>query len=139
MAKDIFHDAVKYALEKDGWTITHDPYLLKNKERKVNLAIDLGAERLLAAEKGTDKIAVEIKSFAKASYVHEFHAILGQYLIYEFNLQTIEPERTLYLAIPDFAEQKLEEYTYLVEFIEKFKIKIIVYEPQAQIIESWRK
>ena len=38
MAKDIFHDAVKYALEKDGWTITHDPYLLKNKQRKVNLA-----------------------------------------------------------------------------------------------------
>jgi hypothetical protein len=23
MAKDIFHDTVKKALEKDGWTITH--------------------------------------------------------------------------------------------------------------------
>lgn len=25
-ARDIFHDAVKKALIKDGWTITHDPY-----------------------------------------------------------------------------------------------------------------
>jgi XisH protein len=26
MAKDIYHDIVKRALQKDGWTITHDPY-----------------------------------------------------------------------------------------------------------------
>ncbi len=25
-AKDIYHDAVKNALIKDGWTITADPY-----------------------------------------------------------------------------------------------------------------
>ena len=24
-AKDIFHDIVKRALQKDGWVITHDP------------------------------------------------------------------------------------------------------------------
>lgn len=29
MAKDIFHDTVKLALQKDGWTITHDPYRLR--------------------------------------------------------------------------------------------------------------
>ena len=29
MAKDIFHETVKKALEKDGWTITHDPYRLR--------------------------------------------------------------------------------------------------------------
>jgi hypothetical protein len=28
-AKDIYHDVVKKALIKDGWTITHDPYILK--------------------------------------------------------------------------------------------------------------
>jgi hypothetical protein len=26
MAKDRFHDAVRMALEKEGWTITADPY-----------------------------------------------------------------------------------------------------------------
>ncbi|MFN4254686.1 MAG: element excision factor XisH family protein [Saprospiraceae bacterium] len=25
MARDIFHQEVREALEKDGWTITHDP------------------------------------------------------------------------------------------------------------------
>jgi hypothetical protein len=28
-AKDIYHDHVKEALEKDGWTITDDPYKLE--------------------------------------------------------------------------------------------------------------
>ncbi len=27
-AKDLFHDSVRNALEKDGWTITADPYTL---------------------------------------------------------------------------------------------------------------
>jgi hypothetical protein len=27
-AKDIYHDAVKNALIKDGWTITADPYYI---------------------------------------------------------------------------------------------------------------
>jgi hypothetical protein len=26
MAKDIYHQAVRNALEKEGWTITHDPF-----------------------------------------------------------------------------------------------------------------
>ncbi len=29
VAKDTFHDNVKTALEKDGWTITHDPLYLR--------------------------------------------------------------------------------------------------------------
>ena len=28
MAKDIYHDTVRTALEKDGWTITDDPFNL---------------------------------------------------------------------------------------------------------------
>ena len=28
-AHDIFHDAVKHALEKEGWLITHDPLSLQ--------------------------------------------------------------------------------------------------------------
>lgn len=60
-ARDIYHDQVRTALEKDGWAVTHDPFRLKWRDKK--MYIDLGAERLLAAEKGTQKIAVEVKSF----------------------------------------------------------------------------
>lgn len=30
MAKDFYHDHVKHALEKDGWEITDDPYILES-------------------------------------------------------------------------------------------------------------
>ena len=29
MAKDIYHQIVRDALENDGWTITHDPYAIE--------------------------------------------------------------------------------------------------------------
>jgi hypothetical protein len=48
-ARDKYHDTVKQVLIKDRWTITHDPFMLRAGLR--DLYIDLGAERLLAAEK----------------------------------------------------------------------------------------
>jgi hypothetical protein len=60
-ARDRYHDQVKNALIKDGWTITDDP--LHVKWGRKDMYVDLGAERLLAAEKGERKIAVEVKSF----------------------------------------------------------------------------
>lgn len=43
--QDIIHDAVKNALIKDGWKITHDPYVIKYEE--VTLYADLGGNALL--------------------------------------------------------------------------------------------
>ncbi len=65
-AKDIYHQTVKIALVKDGWTITHNSYRIRLARGK-NLFVDLGAERLIAADRDTEKIAVEIKSFTRAS------------------------------------------------------------------------
>ena len=48
-ALDIYHDQVKNALIKDGWTITDDPLTIRF-GRKV-LYVDLAAQRLLAAER----------------------------------------------------------------------------------------
>ncbi len=68
-ARDIYHDNFKNALIKDGWIITHDPYMLKWGLK--DLYIDLGAQKLLAAEKQEQKIAVEIKSFVSPSEVED--------------------------------------------------------------------
>jgi len=57
-AKDLYHDNVCNALIKDGWTITDDPLVLSIGTRSVY--IDLGAEKLIAAERDNQKIAVEI-------------------------------------------------------------------------------
>ncbi len=48
-ARDLYHDTVKKALVKDGWTITHDPFKLTVGIR--DYFVDLGAQELVAAEK----------------------------------------------------------------------------------------
>lgn len=64
-AKDFYHEVVKTALNKDGWTITHDPLVLELSSGR--LEVDLGAERLIAAQKDQMRIAVEVKSFLAPS------------------------------------------------------------------------
>jgi hypothetical protein len=97
-AKDLFHDCVKRALIKDGRTVTHDPLRLDWEDRK--LYVDLDAEKLLAAEKGNQQIAVEIKSFVSASEVRDVEGALGQYFLYLLVLRETMPQRKLYLAVP---------------------------------------
>jgi hypothetical protein len=58
-ARDIFHETVKQALIKDGWTITADPFVIKLRDSDMNVYVDLAAERIIAAEKANEKIAVD--------------------------------------------------------------------------------
>lgn len=103
-AKDRFHNTVKRALEKDGWTIVANP--LKFKFGEVKFEVDLAADRLIVAERETEKIAVEVKSFPRASTITDFYAALGQFLSYRLGLRQTDPERVLYLAVPDDTYQK---------------------------------
>jgi hypothetical protein len=74
-ARDIYHDTSKNALIKDGWTISHDPFVLR--WGTIDVYIDLGAEQLLAAERQGLKIAVEVKSFVGRSDVDDLEKALG--------------------------------------------------------------
>ncbi len=80
-AKDIYHDTVRTALLKDQWTITHDPLRIRLTRGK-NLFVDLGAERLLAAQRGVEKIAVEVKSFVSPSDMRSLEEAVGQFVVY---------------------------------------------------------
>ncbi|WP_081431182.1 XisH family protein [Moorena bouillonii] len=104
MAKDLFHDVVKNALIKDGWQITDDPFFLK--VGGVEFFIDLGAEKLIAAERNGQRIAVEIKSFINPSSITDFHLAIGQFINYRVALKVKDPERQLFLAIPDTTYQR---------------------------------
>ena len=99
MARDLFHESVKNGLVKEGWQITDDPFVVK--VGGVEFFIDLGAERLIAAEKDGERIAVEIKSFINPSSVSDFHLAIGQFINYRVALNIKEPERKLFLAIPN--------------------------------------
>jgi len=95
--RDIYHDTVKRALQKDGWTITHDPFPLQIGKKR--LSADLGTERLISAEKETQKIVVEVKSFVGQSDVKDLEQALGQYVLYRQVLNEMGIERILYLAV----------------------------------------
>jgi hypothetical protein len=96
--KDIYHEQVRHALEKDGWTITHDPMRFRWKGRTI--WPDLGIEKVIAAEKDAEKIAVEIKSFTSVALLADFYEALGQYDIYKAALADLEKERVVVLAVP---------------------------------------
>jgi hypothetical protein len=98
-ASDTIHDAVKNALVKDGWTITHEPYTIAYEDVKVYA--DLAAERILQPQGRDLRIVVEIKSFLGRSPVHDFDVALGQYVLYRTYLNAIAPDHSLYLAISD--------------------------------------
>ncbi|MEB3280097.1 MAG: XisH family protein [Lyngbya sp.] len=136
MAKDLFHDAVKTALIKDGWRITHDPYRLRY--GIADIYIDLAAEEAIAAEKEGRKIAVEIKSFSSGSTISEFHTALGQFLNYRIALEVSdEPDRILYLAVPQDTYRIFLRFEPAKTAIERYQVRLIVYNPIEENIEQW--
>ncbi|MCY7276623.1 MAG: XisH family protein [Phormidesmis sp. CAN_BIN44] len=135
-ARDIYHDTVKNALLKDGWTITHDPYRLKLARGK-NLFIDLGAERLIAAERGIEKIVVEVKSFRSESEMRDLEDALGQFVLYEHLLTRYDPDRTLYLAVPDAVRQSVFEEEAGTVLIEDEVIRLFTFNPIQEVIVKW--
>jgi len=134
--KDAYHDAVKRALEKDGWTITHDPLSLDVVE--ADIEIDLGAEQQpIAAEKDGKKIAVEIKSFVGTSDMNELEKATGQYLLYLFILAREEPDRELYLAIPETAYYRFFSKLIIDSFIRSQNMQMIVFNELEEKITQW--
>ena len=135
MAKDKFHEIVKEALIKDGWKITHDPFRLS--EWNPDWEIDLGAEKLLAAERGKEKIAIEIKSFAAESFAYEFHRALGQYLNYIPGLEMLESERLLFLAVPESVYQTEFQRKGIKVSVERYGVRILTFNPSTKSIIQW--
>jgi hypothetical protein len=134
-ARDRLHLAVRNALIRDGWIITHDPLRLNVPGR--NLYVDLGAERLLAAERGTTSIAVEVKSFLGPSDVHDLGVALGQFVLYESVLDGMVPARELYLAVPDKAWKTIFSETLGQIVLRKRALRLLIVDPQQEIITLW--
>ena len=134
-AKDTFHVQVRDALIAEGWIITHDPYRLTIGRRKA--FIDLAAEMPIAAEKEGRRIAVEVKSFLGTSALDDLENALGQFGVYRAILQLREPDRTLYLAIPNSTRELFLEEKDFRYILRQFEARLIIYDPLEKEVLEW--
>jgi XisH protein len=135
-AKDKFHDLVKTALQKDGWVITADPLYIQ--WGQVEMYIDLGAERILGAERDGQKIAVEVKSFLGQSTISDFHGALGQFISYRTALEDKELDRVLYLAIPLDVYDSFFILPFAQAVMQKYQVRLLVYNIEEEAIAKWQ-
>lgn len=133
--RDIYHETVKQALQRDGWTITHDPFRIRVGRKR--LAIDLGAERLLSATKGKRQIVVEIKSFLGPSDVKDLEQALGQYVLYQQALQEHHIKRELYLAVPKRVYTTLFEERLGAMLLQNGILQLLVFDEKREEISKW--
>jgi hypothetical protein len=134
--RDLFHQAVKNALQKENWRITDDPLHLEM--GSFDYYIDLGAEEeIIAAEKEQCQIAVEIKSFLAASTVNEFHTVLGQFLNYKLALEIKQPQRVLYLAVPKDIYQSFFQINFTQLVVQHYQLKLVIYDAENEEILEW--
>ena len=136
LAKNIYHNTVKKALIKDGWEITHDPLRIRLARGK-NLFVDLGAERLLAAERGTEKIAIEVKSFTRPSDMKDLEEAVGQFVLYAHLMLRYYPEYTLFLAVNENTCKTVFEEEAGQTLIEDGIIRLFSFDPIQEVIVRW--
>ncbi|MFB2878508.1 XisH family protein [Floridanema aerugineum] len=136
-AKDIYHDAVKNALIKDGWTITADPYPIKYEE--VKLFADLAGEKTISASRKGEQIIIEIKSFLSLSPMRELETALGQYLIYRALLSIEHPDYQLYLAIGKKIYEGFFQKIAIKFILETYQIALLIVDFDKEEIVQWKK
>jgi XisH protein len=134
-AKDIYHDTVKRALEKDGWTITKENLHLPWGGTRA--FIDIIADEIFVAEKEGRKIAVEVKSFIGKSNLSEFEKAVGQFIIYRFAMRREDAERELFIAVGEKIYNQLFVHPDVIELIEAEDLKIIVFDEVKEVIVRW--
>jgi hypothetical protein len=135
-AKNLYHDAVVRALIADGWTITDDPLRISFGGR--DLYVDLGAERMtIGAEKGEQRIAVEIQSFLNRSAVRDLEEAVGQYEIYRTVLAQSEPDRLLYLAVPRHTFETVLSERFGQLIISQLRLHLLVFDDQQERVFQW--
>jgi XisH protein len=105
--------------------------------RGKNLFVDLGAERLLAAQRGVERIAVEVKSFTRPSDMKDLEEAVGQFVLYARLLIRYYPEYILYLAVSEDTRKRVFEEEAGQTLIEDGIICLVTFDPLKEEIVRW--
>ena len=134
-AKDIYHDAVRFALIKDDWEILTDNYRLEFGGDR--LYVDIAAEKSITAQKQNRKILVEVKSFLGRSFINDLENAVGQYIIYRDILTETNSEFNLYLAITKGIYQSNFQRKLARTIITRNQVNLLIFDAQNEEIDRW--
>jgi len=134
-AKDIYHDAVRFALIKDDWNILAENYSLEYGGD--HLYVDIAAEKSIAAEKNGQKILVEVKSFLGRSFFNDLENAVGQYIIYRDILEETVSDFNLYLAISRGIYQSNFQRQLARMIVNRNQVKLLIFDAENEVIEKW--
>ncbi|WP_353735144.1 element excision factor XisH family protein [Okeania sp. SIO2C2] len=91
----------------------------------------------MAAEKDSQKIAVEVKIFVGKSAIDDLEKALGQYILYYDLLVRTQPEMTGYLAIHQEAYVDVFEDPIGQVLLENKRLKLLVFDELQEVILKW--
>lgn len=134
-AKDFIHDAVCNALNKDNWTISHENMRVDFEDAHVY--IDIGAERLLIAERSHERIAVEVKSFIGPSAIRDIEQALGQFVVYRTFLRRVDPDRKLLIGISHITFDTIFQSKAIQILIDELSVSLLVVNIDTEEIVQW--
>lgn len=133
--RDAIHGQIRAALINDGWQIVADPYRIVYKD--TTLEADMKADKLLAATRDKRSIIIEVKSFLKPSFIHEFLAACGQYQAYKFLLEEKGQTETIYMAISHEVYSRQFDSEAVQKLVERFGIRLLVVDIEKKVIVEW--
>jgi hypothetical protein len=134
-AKDIYHNAVRFALVKDGWEILTEDYSLEYGGDR--LYVDIAAEKPIAAAKQGQKILVEVKSFLGRSFINDLERAVGQYIVYRDILIETALDFDLYLAITQGTYKRYFQRQLAQMIINRNQVKLLIVDPESEVIVEW--
>ncbi|NEP13974.1 MAG: XisH protein [Symploca sp. SIO2C1] len=134
-AKDIYHNAVRFALIKDGWSILAENYSLEYGGDR--LYVDIAAEKSIAAEKNGQKILVEVKSFLGRSFFNDLENAVGQYIIYRDILEETASNFNLYLAISRGTYKSNFQRQLAQIVINRNQVNLLIFDAENEVSEQW--
>ncbi|MGD1902749.1 MAG: element excision factor XisH family protein [Geitlerinemataceae cyanobacterium] len=133
--RDLYHDTVRNALIKDGWTIARDPFMLGDPTFRVY------ADLCVAKTVDTDEqitLTIEVKVFGAASHVTELEKAVGQYALYRSILKHEDSPIQTYLAIPTKIYQTFFQHYIVQNLIQDEQIRLLIFNPDTETIEQWK-
>lgn len=139
MAKDFIHEAIKAALQNDGWHIANDPLTIDLTEDDTYFDIDMEAVKEESVFERGKFLAIEVKSFRQTSVIHAFHEALGQFLNYQAVIEEQHLGFDLYLAVSEEGWERLNSLKFVQRRILQYGLQFLVVNVHSKSISKWIK